>query len=70
MSCFSFCLLRLLNDVKYHWLGTVYLLVLIDFHLWHINRTEDEGSEETMDTETQRASTLSSDVYKQVDLAH
>ena len=31
-------------------------------------RTDDEGSEETMDTESQQKSTLSNDVYKQASL--
>ena len=32
------------------------------------NRSEDEGSEETMDTQSQPRTTLSNEVYKQVSL--
>ena len=37
-------------------------------HFALLLRTDDEGSEETMDTESQQKSTLSNDVYKQASL--
>ena len=37
-------------------------------HFVFLLRTDDEGSEETMDTESQQKSTLSNDVYKQASL--
>ena len=37
-------------------------------HFAFLLRTDDEGSEETMDTESQQKSTLSNDVYKQASL--
>ena len=38
------------------------------FHVALLLRTDDEGSEETMDTESQQKSTLSNEVYKQASL--
>ena len=37
-------------------------------HFALLLRTDDEGSEETMDTESQQKSTLSNEVYKQASL--
>ena len=37
-------------------------------HFALLLRTDDDGSEETMDTESQQKSTLSNDVYKQASL--
>ena len=36
------------------------------FHCAQLNSSDEEGSEETMDTESQQRSTLSNEVYKQV----
>ena len=45
---------------------TFYLFIF--FHVALLLRTDDEGSEETMDTESQQKSTLSNEVYKQASL--
>ena len=49
------------------WIRYCHLNVLVFFssHFALLLRTDDEGSEETMDTESQQKSTLSNDVYKQ-----
>ena len=44
------------------------LLFFFFAHFALLLRTDDEGSEETMDTESQQKSTLSNDVYKQASL--
>ena len=44
------------------------VLVFFSSHFALLFRTDDEGSEETMDTESQQKSTLSNDVYKQASL--
>ena len=44
------------------------VLVFVFFHFALLLRADDEGSEETMDTESQQKSTLSNDVYKQASL--
>lgn len=53
--------------------STVYLLFISCLTSIHIIllfccRVDGEGSEETMDTESEKASTLSNDVYKQVQI--
>ena len=52
------------------WIRDCNLNVLVFFssHFALLLRTDDEGSEETMDTESQQKSTLSNDVYKQASL--
>ena len=56
------------------WIRYCNLNVLVFFfffffsHFVFLLRTDDEGSEETMDTESQQKSTLSNDVYKQASL--
>ena len=56
------------------WIRYCNLNVLVVFfcfffsHFVFLLRTDDEGSEETMDTESQQKSTLSNDVYKQASL--
>ena len=52
------------------WIRYCHLNVLVFFssHFALLLRTDDEGSEETMDTESQQKSTLSNDVYKQASL--
>ena len=42
--------------------------VFFSSHFALLLRTDDEGSEETMDTESQQKSTLSNEVYKQASL--
>jgi len=44
------------------------LVFFFSSHFALLLRTDDEGSEETMDTESQQKSTLSNDVYKQASL--
>ena len=52
------------------WIRYCHLNVLVFFssHFALLLRTDDEGSEETMDTESQQKSTLSNEVYKQASL--
>ena len=51
------------------WIRDCNLNVLVlFFHVALLLRTDDEGSEETMDTESQQKSTLSNEVYKQASL--
>lgn len=50
------------------YLAICLVVLSLEFFL-QLNRNEEEGSEETLDTESQQATTLSNDVYKQVCLA-
>ena len=49
-------------------LNVLVCFVFFSFYFALLLRTDDEGSEETMDTESQQKSTLSNDVYKQASL--
>ena len=56
------------ENALYGSVGHLNVLVFFSSHFALLLRTDDEGSEETMDTESQQKSTLSNEVYKQASL--